>query len=510
MRHPHDQPDLQDPCLAYDTIVVGGGVSGLTTAWRLQQGGQRVLLVEASDRVGGAIATTRLDGYLLEHGPFNVLVRSEAFAELLADLGDRLNVVHADPGSSRNRYVLLDGRLRRTPSGPSDMLFNSLLSPRERWRMMRGLVWSKPCFDERESLDGAARRRLGDGAADKLISALSVGVYGGESTDIEFASCVPKVSRIERGVRSPLLAMMRARRNGKRADCRGVAASVSDKSSERTERIRGMVSFGEGLQALPRALAGELGSSVWTDAPVTSIARERDGSWSVTVSCDSKTRTIAARNLVLATGHKSTTRLLRSVDSGLADTVGNVAGSSMVVVNLGFRREQVEHSLSGYGLLAAGSERSCPYLGVLFASSIFPHHAPDGRCVMRVFRGGTRQPDAVNKTDDENVTEVMDSLRGTLGITGEPDLVHICRWPNAIPLYAPGHGEQMRCAREKAERLDGLCLAGNYTDGVSIGGCVERGDRIAREILSMPTLERADVSGEQHQAAQPKMMVMER
>ncbi len=398
MQHQHDQADMQAPRSAYDTIVVGGGISGLTAAWRLKRGGQRVLLVEASERVGGAIATTQRDGYLLEHGPFNVLVRSDAFADLLADLGERLQVVRADPGASRNRYVLLDGRLRRTPSGPGDMLFNALLSPRERLRMMRGLVWSKPGCDDRESLDGAARRRLGDGAADKLISALSVGVYGGESTEIEFASCVPKVAKIEHGVRSPLLAMMRSKRSGQREGHGGA------------DRIRGMVSFREGLEALPCALADELGTAVWTDATVTAITREMDGTWRVMATKHDVSTPLTARNLLLATGHQGTARLLDDIDADLASIIGEVAGSSMVVVNLGFRKDQVGHSLNGYGLLAAGSEQTCPYLGVLFASSIFPHHAPDGRCVMRVFRGGTRQPDAVSKTDDENVEEVHSVL----------------------------------------------------------------------------------------------------
>ncbi|MCH8986080.1 MAG: FAD-dependent oxidoreductase, partial [Acidobacteria bacterium] len=151
MQHPHDNHDTPD---TYDTIVIGGGISGLTAAWRLKRSGQRVLLVESGGCVGGAIGTTLQDGYVLEHGPFNVLVRSEVFGRLLTDLGETLEIVLADPGASRNRYVLFEGRLHRTPSGLGDMLFNSLLSPRERVRMMRGLLWSRPSDDECESLDG--------------------------------------------------------------------------------------------------------------------------------------------------------------------------------------------------------------------------------------------------------------------------------------------------------------------------------------------------------------------
>lgn len=479
----------------YDTVVIGGGISGLTAAWRLKRKGHRVLLVEANERVGGAIGTTRKDGYLLEHGPFNVLVRSEIFASLLAELGQTLEVVHADPGASRNRFVMFNGKLHRTPSGPGDMLSNTLLTPGERFRMMRGLFWSKPNSDETESLDAAARRRLGNGVAEKLVSALSVGIYGGESTDIEFSSCVPKVSKIERDARSPILAMVGAKRNAKQSTtppANGIAQS---------KPIKGMVSFRDGLEALPRTLAQGLEESLWTRATVSSITRN-GGTWDVHVAVNGTTEELRAKNVVLAVGHAAATQLMSGVDEKISEIVASVSGSSMVVVNLGFRKEQIGHSLNGYGLLAAGSERACPYLGVLFASSIFPHHAPDDHCVMRVFRGGTRQPEAVDKNDDENVAEVMADLRTTLAIKGEPDLVHICRWPNAIPLYKPGHGAKMRRVAELASECDGLYLAGNYTDAVSIGGCVERGERIARQILNASSGNQLDTSIE-HTNAQP-------
>ena len=56
-----------------DVIVVGGGISGLCCAWGLQQRGVDVLLLEAGDKAGGCISTTRRNGYLLEAGPNSAL-----------------------------------------------------------------------------------------------------------------------------------------------------------------------------------------------------------------------------------------------------------------------------------------------------------------------------------------------------------------------------------------------------------------------------------------------------
>ena len=55
-----------------DVIVIGGGLSGLACALRLQQGGLTPLVLEAADRPGGRIATDRLAGFRLDRG-FQVL-----------------------------------------------------------------------------------------------------------------------------------------------------------------------------------------------------------------------------------------------------------------------------------------------------------------------------------------------------------------------------------------------------------------------------------------------------
>ena len=93
-----------------DVIVVGGGITGLTTAWYLHHAGVEVTLLEAEEDVGGVTRTEARDGFLLEKGPFNVIVRDPDFQTLLEGVSDEVQVVTASKsarflssGSSRMR-----------------------------------------------------------------------------------------------------------------------------------------------------------------------------------------------------------------------------------------------------------------------------------------------------------------------------------------------------------------------------------------------------------------------
>lgn len=67
-----------------DIVIIGAGVAGLACARGLQAAGRSFLLCEASDRIGGRVATDIVDGYRLDHG-FQVLLTAYPEAQRLLD-----------------------------------------------------------------------------------------------------------------------------------------------------------------------------------------------------------------------------------------------------------------------------------------------------------------------------------------------------------------------------------------------------------------------------------------
>ena len=90
---------------AVSVAIIGGGISGLSTAFWLDKLGVSVCLFEASDRVGGVINTTLKDGFLIEHGPSTLQGRTKELLELIDDAGLKNEILYAND-LQKNRYIL--------------------------------------------------------------------------------------------------------------------------------------------------------------------------------------------------------------------------------------------------------------------------------------------------------------------------------------------------------------------------------------------------------------------
>ena len=124
---PHAEPDA-------DVIVVGGGLSGLTCAWRLQQCGLDVLLLESASRAGGCIGTYKEDGYLLETGPNSALDTSPLIGRLLQELAIGDAKIVSNPAASK-RFVVRGGRPVALPMSPLQFLGSGLFSTAAKLRL---------------------------------------------------------------------------------------------------------------------------------------------------------------------------------------------------------------------------------------------------------------------------------------------------------------------------------------------------------------------------------------
>jgi oxygen-dependent protoporphyrinogen oxidase len=454
----------------HDVLVVGGGISGLVTAWRLKDTGADVGLIEAADGVGGAMRSEHRDGFILEKGPFNVLVRDDAFHDLLDACADKVRpIAAADEADAR--YVLKGGVLHKVPTGPGPLIPSPLLSFSAKLRALTGMLISRRADLDEPTIDQVAERRLGREVADVFISSIVAGIFGGDSRKLSLKACFPNAWRFDQDCRSPLLYEMKVLREKKR----------KAQAEPRRAARKGLISFDGGLQSLPNWLARQLGDGLVTKCPIESVERTMDG-YTLRGHDDIDERVFTCRRLILATPTQSTAGLLRTLAPDAASVLEEIECASLVVLNLAYDEVDIGHPMQGYGFLVPATEDS-PIMGVLWADSAFPHHAPGGKRLIRVFMGGPRDPEAPQRSDGELLTIATEAIRDLLDISGHPVLTDICRWPDAIPQYHVGHTERVERICNAIEPLPRLHLVGSYLTGVSINDCVRDAVAAAESII---------------------------
>ncbi len=454
-----------------DVVVVGGGISGLTLAWHLHRAGVDVCLLEAQSEVGGCTRTEQRDGFFLEKGPFNVLVRDPAFEELLDGVSDLVKVVTASK-AARKRFIYRNGSLMPVPTNPVSLAATPLLTVGGRWALVSGLIASPRGREREETIEQVAVRRFGRDVSDTMISAVVSGVFAGDIRKLSLRACFPAVARVDREARSLIgCGLSKAFR------------SKAKSNGKPRRRYKGLISVEGGLGALTGVLGSSLGPNLLTNCPVESI-REVDEGYEVTLWTDNGTHApIRCRRLVIASPTAVASRLLACVVPRASEIIDSIESSSLVVLNLGFRREDVGHPMEGYGFLVPHHETAFPLMGVLWADSIFPHHAPEDKRLMRVFIGGAHHPEVVSRTDDDLLATSMDALRNLLAVSGNPVLVDVCRYRAAIPQYYLGHTDKIERLRAIVADKPGLHLAGNYLGGVSLNDCIRASTQLAAELI---------------------------
>jgi oxygen-dependent protoporphyrinogen oxidase len=451
-------------------VVVGGGLSGLAAAYRLKQRlpHAALTLLEGRPHLGGNIGTLERDGFRIELGPNGIFDAKPHTLDLCRDLGLQERLIVASDIARRNRYLFLNGRIQRLPNSLWSFLTTGILS----WRAKFNLLWEKyrrSTPAPNESIAAFARRRAGREVADTLADAFVTGIHAGDSELLSVAAAFPRLVELERtygSVSRGIRAAGRERRAAARA--RG----------EQPQPPR-MWSFREGLQVLIDALHDALRPHIQTATPVTCLERTTTG-WLVHAA----TQCWPADAVVLTTPSYHQAELVRPFDELMATTMQEIPYTKVAVVVVGYHAADCpRRDLDGFGYLTPQKDRR-DILGVQWCSSIYPDRAPHGMVLWRALCGGWNRGEMLDWDDAKLLAAVRAELQRSMGVRAEPTLVHIVRWPRAIPQYTLGHLERVATITSQQRQWPGLFLGGNAYRGVAMNDCCEDALRLAEQVAA--------------------------
>jgi protoporphyrinogen/coproporphyrinogen III oxidase len=435
------------------------------------------MLLEASDRVGGVIAAARRNGFLFEAGP-QCPRFPRTLRELVRELGLEGAFVRAS--SRAKRYVLKGRRLYPAPLSPWALLSTRLVGFRDKARFVgEPFGHAEPPASE-ESVADFVRRKFGAETLDYLVDPFVSAVFFADPEELGLESALPSLARWERENGSVLRGAVKSRNSNGKYPFVPDSTNHSSSSVRLGEALPPAGSFKAGLTALTDRLAEKLGASVRLGARVEGLRRTvgSPSPWLIRLHGGEE---VAAESVVIAAPAYEAASLLQAADPHLSSMLGGIQYSPLVVVCSAYDRAQVRHSLKGFGFVVPRRE-GLHTISSTWNSSLFPDRAPAGKVLMTTLARPSGEASFLDMSQEAIANRVEGEVSEILGISGQPVDRTVWKLPNALPHFRLGHAQRVAQIREVSRALPGLCLAGNYLEGRSIGECVEFAYFIAEDI----------------------------
>jgi len=483
-------------------VVIGGGIAGLSAAYYAKKNApdSHITLIESDSRWGGKIITDRAafadNQFIIEGGPDTFLATKPYATALCKELGlgERL---HGTNPNQKNTYVLHRNKLEPLPDGLAMMiptnvqaiLRSHLVSWFGKARMGFDFIQPAKSLNGDESLGAFVSRRLGREAYENLIEPLMSGIYAGDGDQLSLASTFPYLRDLEIKYGSLARGVLQMRKKSVGVQSPPTLHRRQESSDSVPGSRSAFLTPTTGLAEIVEALVAHLqNADLRLNTRVTSISRNvQRGTWNVILDSE----TLDADALILATPAYVSGTLLASFDPALASVLKSIPYASTATVSLAYRQSDLTRPLDGYGYVIPRREGR-KALACTWTSTKFPHRAPEGYALIRVFVGRAGQDIPWN--ENELLELAKEELHLTLGIVTEPILSRVFLWENAMPQYNLGHPEILKRIDAALENHPGLALAGNGYRCIGIPDCIHSGEAAVEKILNSTSLRANKVS----------------
>ncbi|TGB05276.1 protoporphyrinogen oxidase [Halobacillus salinus] len=454
-------------------VVIGGGIAGLTAAYRLQQNGAQdvnVQLVEASERLGGKIQTVRKDGFTIERGPDSFLARKESATRLANDVGlkDKLT-----PNGTGQSYILVNNKLHPMPSGSymgiptriRPFLFSGLFSPLGKARAAMDLIKSTKSVDEDQSLGLFFRRRLGNQVVENLIEPLLSGIYAGSIDELSLEATFPHFYDLEQEHGSLIKGLRKTTTVSKR--------KKGEKKPSMFRTLQG------GLESLVEAVESKLEpGTVLKGTKVDHIERKQDH-YHIMLSDGS---VMEADSIIMAVPHFAAQRMLSQYD--FLEPFKETNATSVANVAMAFDESAIKKDIDGTGFVVSRNS-DFRITACTWTHKKWPNSTPDGKVLLRCYVGKPTDQEVVDYSDEEIVEIALKDLNQTMNITEKPEFSIVTRWHDSMPQYKVGHKDRLNGIEEQLQReLPGVYLAGGSYRGIGLPDCIDQGEAAVAKVLN--------------------------
>ncbi|AZU64812.1 protoporphyrinogen oxidase [Neobacillus mesonae] len=455
-------------------VIIGGGITGLSAMYELKKWkitnktDVRLILLEASEQLGGKICTVKQDDFVMEAGADSIVARKMETMSVIEELGLENEVVYNTTGRS---FIYSDGELKPIPdetvfgipTSIESLAKSTLVSAEGKVEALKDFYTKNETFTKNDSVGAFLEHFLGTELVEKQIAPVLSGVYSGKLSDLTIASTLPYL-----------------------IDYKETYGSIIKGFEANKEKFKGgerkFLSFKNGLGSLIDAYESQLDETeIFKNTKVDKI--EKAGSRYHLILNNQEI--IEADFVMLSIPHTAAEGLID--DPELRSEFSNLKNSSLISVYLGFEVPDTILPADGTGFITANTdELSCN--ACTWTSRKWEHTSASGNLLVRLFYKSSHPAFASLKemSKDDLLETALKDIYKSLGISAQPVASEITNWAGQMPNYLISHPKSVEALEGKiAADYPGIILAGCSYYGVGIPDCIENGIESARKIVEL-------------------------
>ncbi|WP_391117624.1 protoporphyrinogen oxidase [Psychrobacillus sp. L3] len=458
-------------------VVVGGGITGLSTMHYLQRIKLEkaldieLVLVEANDYLGGKIHSVKEKDFIMEVGADSIVARNEGVMPLVEELHMHDELVYNSTGIS---YIYTNNELHAIPpdtvfgipTSVESLESSTLVSDEGKEEALKDFELSNESFTKESSVGSFLEHFLGKELVEKQIAPVLSGVYSGNLDKLTIASTLPYLIDYK---------------NEHGSIMKGLGANKAKFEAASNKKF---ISFKNGLSSLIDRMEEDLGNETIMKGIQTKKVLKNGERYELLLS---NGETIETDYVVLTTPHNVAQAILENEE--LDKDFNKLKNSSLISIYLGF--EIPDHQLPAEGtgfIVSENSDAKCN--ACTWTSRKWTHTSENSNLLVRMFYKSSNPAfESMKQMSEEELVEIaMQDIEKSLKLSGKPQVVEVTKWNDQMPNYHLEHGEAIRSLNKKlADELPNVILAGCSYYGVGIGACIKNGketaEMISRRIL---------------------------
>lgn len=458
-------------------VIIGAGLTGLTTAYYLKKKDWQVTILERDLRTGGAIHTYRENGFVFESGPNTGMISHPEVADLFEELSDQINVEPAREEAKR-RLIWKHDRWHALPQSLKDGITTPLFSWKDKIKLLTE-PFRGPGRNPNETLDHLVKRRMGKSFLDYAVDPFILGIYAGDPSQLVTRYALPKLYNLEQNYGSFIRGSIK-----KHAELARAKKYNPEYYKRLKKASKKMFSMSGGLDQLIKALTAKFSDDeILLGCHNTSVC-PTGSNFTTKFEHHGNNEYIESDAVVTTTGAHEVPNILPFLRDDEKKKITNLIYARVVQVSVGYTKWRGLPLRAFGGLVPSKEHRDI--LGILFLSAFLKNRAPEGGALLSVFLGGIRNQDLVDLKDEEIKKLVLPELQRMLMVPDEePDLFRIFRHNHAIPQYSFSSGQRLETIHHIQDHFPGLMLGGNLRDGIGMADRIRQGTHIADDLDEM-------------------------